>query len=81
MIYDVSNKSLIGPKLLRISFDKWMDLLEFMMGLDICHQLALKNMMPLTRGVDTLLVKIVVLHMLFLIAMQKLKWVHMTLHL
>ena len=43
------------------------------------YQLALKNMMPLTRGVDTLLVKIVVLNMLFLIAMQKLKLVHMTL--
>ena len=79
MIDDVSNKSLIGPKSLRISFDKWMDLLEFMMGLDIYYQLALKNMMPLRRGVDTLLVKIVVLNMLFLIAMQKLKLVHMTL--
>ena len=79
MIDDVSNKSLIGPKSLHISFDKWMDLLEFMMGLDIYYQLALKNMMPLRRGVDTLLVKIVVLNMLFLIAMQKLKLVHMTL--
>ena len=79
MIYDVPNKSLIGPKSFRISFDKWMDLLEFMMALDIYYQLALKNMMPLTRGVDTLLVKILVLHMLFLIAMQKLKFVHMTL--
>ena len=56
-----------------------MDLLEFMMALDIYYQLALKNMMPLTRGADTLLVKILVLHMLFLIAMQKLKFVHMTL--
>ena len=42
-----------------------MDLLEFMMGQDIQCYSDLKNMMPFTIGLDTLLVKKVLLHRFF----------------
>ena len=35
LINNISYKTLIGPKPLRIKFDKQMDLLEFMMKLDV----------------------------------------------
>ena len=35
LIYDISYKTLIGPKLLHIISIKQMDLLEFMIGLEI----------------------------------------------
>ena len=35
LVYDISCKALIGAKSLRVTFDKKMDLLEFMMELDI----------------------------------------------
>ena len=48
-----------------------MDLLEFMMELDIYCYLVLKNMMPFTIGLNILQFKKVVLHMSFLITMQE----------
>ena len=35
LVYDISYKTMFGSKPLHISLMKWMDLLEFMMGLDI----------------------------------------------
>ena len=45
----------------------------------IIWYLALKNMMSFARQLNTLSVKKVVLHMLFLIIMQELKLIHMIL--
>ena len=39
-----------------------------------------KNMMPFTTGLDTLLVRKVVLHMSFIVIMQVPKLTHMILH-
>ena len=44
---------LIGAKPLHIRFDKMVDLLEFIMELNIMYYLVLKNM-PFTIGLDTL---------------------------
>ena len=64
-----------------VGLTKEMDLLEIMMELDIEHYFILKNMIPFTIGLDTLEVKKVVLNTLFLITMQELKMIHMTLFL
>ena len=54
LIYDISHKTSISPKTLRIRFDKIDDLLEFMMQLDIQYYLILKNMMLFTVELDIL---------------------------
>ena len=50
-----------------------------MTELDILYYLALKNMMLFTIELDILKVKKVVLHMLFLLIMQKSKLIYMIL--
>ena len=42
---------------------KWMDLLEFMMRLDLKYYLVLKNMMPFRMKLDVLLAKKMALHL------------------
>ena len=54
LIYEISYKTLTGPKPLRIRFDKIMDLLKFMMDLNIWCYLVLKNMMLFTTELDFL---------------------------
>ena len=50
LIYDISYKTLIDPKPLRIIDSvKQMDLLKFLMKLDIQRFLALKNMLFMTE--------------------------------
>ena len=49
-IYDISHKSLIGPKPLRIIFKKYTNLLEFMIELYIYHCLVLKIMKTKTNS-------------------------------
>ena len=51
-IYDVSYKTYIGAKPLRIRFDKVDGLLEFLMKLGIQYNLALNNIMPFTLRLD-----------------------------
>ena len=51
-IYDVSYKTYIGAKPLRIRFDKVDALLEFLMKLGIQYNLALNNIMPFTLRLD-----------------------------
>ena len=63
---NISYKTLIGTKLLRIRFD---NVDRFITGLDISYYLFLKNMVPLTIGLDIVRVKKVVLRMSFLIIM------------
>ena len=63
---NISYKTLIGAKLLRIRFD---NVDGFITGLDISYYLFLKNMVPLTIGLDIVRVKKVVLRMSFLIIM------------
>ena len=63
---NISYKTLIGTKLLRIRFD---NVDGFITGLDISYYLFLKNMVPLTIGLDIVRVKKVVLRMCFLIIM------------
>ena len=54
LIYDISCKTLIDSKPLHIRLDKQMDLLKFMMELDIKHCLDLENMMLFTTELDIL---------------------------
>ena len=56
-----------------------MDLLEFIMELDISYYLEVKNMKPFKVGLDILQLKKVVLHMFFLRLKQKSKLIHMLL--
>ena len=58
-----------------------MDLLEFMMGLDIEYYLVLKNMIPFTIELDILLAIKAALHMLFLLTMKKSRLILMILNL
>ena len=53
-VYEVPYKTLIDSKSLCIRFNKKMNLLEFLMELDIKHCLALKNMTLFTTELDAL---------------------------
>ena len=79
IVYDISYKTFMGSKPLRISFEKNMDLLKFMMELDIYYYLVLKVMMQLTRGLDILSVKKVVLQILLIIIFQESESIHIIL--
>ena len=53
-----------------------MDLLGFMMKLDIKYYLELKNMIPVSVGLNTFKVKKVVLRMSFLIVIEEKMLIH-----
>ena len=54
LIHDISLKTFIGAKPLRIWFEKQMDLLKFMMELDIQYYLLLKDLMQFIIALNTL---------------------------
>ena len=58
-----------------------MDLLHFMLELDMEYYWTLKNVTPFRIGLDILKVKDVVLRVLFLITMEELKLIPITLFL
>ena len=68
LIYVISYKTLIGV----LGSINQIDLLEYMIELNIQYHLVLKNMMPFTIGQD-ISVKKVVWHVFFLIIMQESK--------
>ena len=52
LVFKISFKCLIDSKRLRISSIKWMNLLGFMMELDILYCMEVKNMATFTTSLD-----------------------------
>ena len=52
LVYNISWKSLIDLNILCIRFDKQIDLLEFIIELDIEYYLDMENMITFTSGLD-----------------------------
>ena len=52
LVYNISQKSLIDLNILCIRFDKQIDLLEFIIELDIEYYLDMENMITFTSGLD-----------------------------
>ena len=74
MFYDILYRTLFGSKPLQISFDEVDGFIRVYDGIIYLALFVLENMMSFVIELDILLTKKVLLHMYFLIIMQKLKF-------
>ena len=81
LLYEISNKNLIGAKPLNIRFDKIYGFVESVREIYIQCYLLLKNIMSVTIGLDTLYVKKLVSTLSFLTITPRLMLIHMILYL
>ena len=52
LVYNISYKTLMGAKPMRIRFNKMDDVIEFMLELDIWYYLEVKTTIHFTTGLD-----------------------------
>ena len=79
LIYGISYKNFVGSKLFHINFDKQMDLLKFMIELDIQYYLLIGSMIKFLTMLNILKEKKMVLHIALIIVLKESELIHIIL--
>ena len=81
LIYDISYKTFMGAKPMRIRFDKLNGFIKIMMELDIYYYMIMKDIMQFIIGLNILEVKKVVLKIVLIITLEEPGLIHIIFYL